>query len=87
MHTKNYDIRTKQTLNKQDARQGETGFPRRVLIISLILVAIAFAVVIGVAESRDADRDMSGATMSTEQSFDPVTPAVPTEQELQEVTQ
>lgn len=87
MHTKNYDIRTKQTLNKEDARQGETGFPRRVLIISLILVAIAFAVVIGVAESRDADRDMSGANMSTEQSFDPVTPAVPTEQELKEVTQ
>lgn len=87
MHTKNYDIRTKQTLNKEDARQGETGFPRRVLIISLILVAIAFAVVIGVAESRDADRDVSGANMSTEQSFDPVTPAVPTEQELKEVTQ
>jgi hypothetical protein len=87
MHTENYDIQNKQRLNKEDARQGETGFPRRVLIISLILVAIAFAVVIGVAESRDADRGMSGANMSTQESFDPTTPAVPTEQELQEVTQ
>lgn len=57
-----------ETVSKTEARQGQRGYSTRVLVISLVLIVLAFAGIYFYAESNDRDNPTLVDTPSVDSS-------------------